>query len=182
MHAPEEWGSFRDKGGSVMRKRVLQRGNRTLIVGRAAVTKGRVSAKTKSAQMWGHHFSTEIQGVPWAFAWLALFPHFRFFFFFKQLKKKIQLTQRYLKGKIISEDLDTLHLRLHHHIKRAHRESEMLRKGGLYPSWAFLGGHSHYLWTSVWHSVFSSGFIASSGCAFSPFFSFPSIVGFKTLS
>lgn len=81
MHAPEEWGSFRDKGGSVMRKRVLQRGNRTLIVGRAAVTKGRVSAKTKSAQMWGHHFSTEIQGAPWAFAWLALFPHFRFFFF-----------------------------------------------------------------------------------------------------
>lgn len=46
--------------------------------------------------------------------------------FFKQLNKYIQ-TQRYLNGKIISEDLDTLHLRFHHHTERSHRDFEMFK-------------------------------------------------------
>lgn len=91
-----------------------------------------------------------------------------FFDFFKQLNKYIQ-TQRYLNGKIISEDLDTLHLRFHHHTERSHRDFEMFKVVVFYWSWASQRGHMYYLWTNACHMVFSSVFTASINCVFCTF-------------
>lgn len=71
------------------------------------------------------HLNSELPGENlWDF--LIICPGSSFVCFFKWLKEH-WLIQRYLKERIISEDLNLLHLKFHHQIKRSHRESEMFR-------------------------------------------------------
>lgn len=119
--------------------------------------------KRQSRRICGNNISASKSRTcwrkPWAFWFFALFPHFFWFLFFKQLNKYRQI-QRYLNGKIISEDLDKLHLRLHYHTERS-REFETFKTVPFYWRWASQRGHLYYLWTNAYPMVFSSVFTTS---------------------